>query len=151
MKKITIHCSDTPNRRKTVTSELIHKWHTKDRGWSAIGYHYVILRDGSVDSRKNKPFFRGLNETGAHVRGHNKDNIGICLVGRDLFTKQQFWALHDTYESLRVTYNIPVSNVFCHNEWNHNKTCPNMRAANLVAWLLTGDIGHVKDYLFKEK
>lgn len=150
MKRLTIHCSDTPNRRK-VTSEQIHKWHTKDRGWSSIGYHYVILRDGSVDSRANKPFFRGLEIPGAHVRGHNRDNVGICLIGRDKFTKKQFWALHDVFTDLRITYGIEASEVFCHNEFNHNKTCPNMRTGNLVAWLLTGKIKHVKDYLYKER
>lgn len=148
--KLTIHCSDTPNRRK-VTSEQIHKWHTKDRGWSAIGYHYVITRDGVVDSRKNKDFFRGLNQPGAHVRGRNKDNIGICFVGRDRFTKKQFWALHDIYNDLRQAYNLKLSDVWCHYEFNHNKSCPNMRTGNLIAWLATGKIEHVKEYLFKEK
>jgi N-acetylmuramoyl-L-alanine amidase len=151
VKKITIHCSDTPNRRKTVTSELIHKWHTEDRGWSAIGYHYVILRDGQVDSRQNKEFFRGLNTPGAHVRGNNKDNIGICMVGRDKFTKDQFWSLHDTYRDLKMLYNIPEHSVYCHYEFNHNKSCPNMRNANLIAWLLTGRIEHIKEYLYKER
>ncbi len=150
-KKITVHCSDTPNRRKSVTSELIHKWHTQDRGWSAIGYHYVITRDGQVDSRKNKNFFRGLDTPGAHVRGHNNDNVGVCLVGRDRFTQKQLWALYDVYKDLSLTYNIPASEVYCHYEFNHNKTCPNMRASNLVAWLLTGKIEHIKQYIYKER
>jgi len=112
--KITIHCSDTPNHRK-VTSEKIHKWHTQDRGWSAIGYHFVVLRDGQVDSRANKDFFRGLNEMGAHVRGNNKNNIGICLVGRNKFTMAQFNALTAIYDALWSGYEIPFSEIYCHN------------------------------------
>ena len=148
-KKITIHCSATPNSRD-VSSETINKWHTETNGWRSIGYHYVIKRNGDVDSRLNKHYFRGLNEQGAHVRGNNKNNIGICVIGMNKFTLEQFHSLWDTINDLQLTYNILDSEIFCHNEFNHNKTCPNMRAANLVAWLTTGEVKHIKSYIYKE-
>ena len=40
-----------------------------------IGYHFVIRRDGTVETG------RKLDEIGAHVEGHNSESIGICLVG----------------------------------------------------------------------
>ena len=44
--KIIIHCSATPEG-EDLTVEQIRKDH-KAQGWSDIGYHYVIYRDGSI-------------------------------------------------------------------------------------------------------
>lgn len=57
-----------------IGAKEIRAWH-KAKGWSDIGYHYVIRRDGTVE--KGRPDAR----VGAHVAGHNRDSIGICLVG----------------------------------------------------------------------
>lgn len=57
-----------------VGVDEIRSWHL-DRGFSDIGYHYVIRRDGTIEDG------RPVEEQGAHVRGHNEDTIGICLVG----------------------------------------------------------------------
>ncbi len=40
-----------------------------------IGYHWVIERDGSAKQG------RALVDWGAHVKGHNHESVGICLVG----------------------------------------------------------------------
>lgn len=57
----------------------IDRWH-KQRGWSGIGYHYVIRRNGAIENG------RPIEKIGAHVRGHNAYSIGICLVGgKDIF------------------------------------------------------------------
>ena len=52
----------------------IRSWH-RDRGFSDIGYHYVIRRDGTLEEG------RPIEKAGAHVKGHNQDTIGVCLVG----------------------------------------------------------------------
>jgi len=41
LNKVIIHCSATPEGRD-VSLDTIRQWHIK-RGWSDIGYHYVIL------------------------------------------------------------------------------------------------------------
>ena len=71
--KIIIHCSATPEG-KDFTVDQIRQWHL-DRGFSDVGYHYVIYRDGSVH--------RGRPETqvGAHTTGYNSYSIGICYIG----------------------------------------------------------------------
>ena len=71
--KIIIHCSATPPDMH-VDAERIDSWH-KERGWSGIGYHYVIKRDGQIE------IGRPLEKFGAHVKGHNKSSIGICYCG----------------------------------------------------------------------
>lgn len=58
----------------TGDAATFHQYHLS-KGWSGIGYHYVILKDGSVEAG------RPLTAVGAHAYGYNKDSIGICLVG----------------------------------------------------------------------
>lgn len=52
----------------------IRRWHKK-RGFADIGYHYVIRRDGRVEKG------RADTRQGAHVRGYNRDSLGISLAG----------------------------------------------------------------------
>ena len=71
---IIIHASATPPSMNIGVKEIRH-WHVAERGWSDIGYHFVIRRGGTVETG------RPLHIMGAHVRGHNQNSIGICLVG----------------------------------------------------------------------
>jgi len=67
--KIILHCTATPEGRDVSVDE-IRQWHL-DRGWSDIGYHYVIDINGNLQDG------RPLTRAGAHVRGYNKGSIGI--------------------------------------------------------------------------
>ena len=83
-------------------ADEIRSWHL-DRGFSDIGYHYVIRRDGTQEDG------RPIEQPGAHVQGHNAHSIGICLVGGraddspeteglDEFTKQELlWEFNYTH------------------------------------------------------
>ena len=70
---ITLHCSATRPSQIAGVKE-IRSWH-KAKGWSDIGYHFVVRRDGRVE--KGRP----ITQTGAHVQGWNTNNVGICLEG----------------------------------------------------------------------
>lgn len=56
------------------TAQQIHSWHLAN-GWSGIGYHFFVRKDGSV--------YRGRpeNAVGAHAGNNNYDSIGICFEG----------------------------------------------------------------------
>lgn len=70
--RIIIHHSDS----KTGNASVIHGWHL-GRGWSGIGYHFVILPEGTI--QRGRPEW-GI---GAHSGpGGNGDSIGICLIGK---------------------------------------------------------------------
>ena len=71
--KIIVHCSATQEGRHLDAAE-INRWHLK-RGWKGIGYHYVVLLDGTIE------YGRNIYEQGAHVKNHNKGSIGICYIG----------------------------------------------------------------------
>lgn len=70
---IVIHCSAT-RCTEDITAADIDRWH-KERGWHAIGYHFVIDLDGKVE------LGRAVRDVGAHAFGYNKNSIGICYVG----------------------------------------------------------------------
>lgn len=90
---ITLHCSATRPSQIAGVKE-IRAWH-KAKGWSDIGYHFVIRRNGAIE--KGRP----ISKTGAHVAGWNADNLGICLEGgisetfqpQNNFTREQWRAL----------------------------------------------------------
>jgi hypothetical protein len=58
-----------------VGSEQIHEVHTQ-RGFTGIGYHYIIRRDGRI--QRGRP----INQEGFHAKdyGHNSYSIGIAHV-----------------------------------------------------------------------
>lgn len=57
-----------------ASSYQIHQSHLS-RGWSGIGYHYLIRKDGSIETG------RPIHTEGAHCEGYNDCTIGICLSG----------------------------------------------------------------------
>lgn len=121
---IVIHCSAT-RADQEITADHIRRWHVDDNGWSDIGYHWVIERDGKLQ------YGRHAQARGAHVRGHNHESIGICLVGgidqhgnpEDNFTPEQWLVLEMLIEVLQVRY--PAAQVVGHYYFTPYKTCPN--------------------------
>lgn len=120
---ITLHCSATRPTQIAGVKE-IRAWHRK-KGWSDIGYHFVVRRDGTVE--KGRP----LNQTGAHVQGWNKNNIGICLEGglddqfqpSNNFTREQWRSLKPLVSSLKTK--AKAAKVVGHRDFpNVNKACP---------------------------
>lgn len=132
IKRIIIHCSATPPDLDIGAAE-IRAWHTAPgwqgapNGWSDIGYHFVIRRDGLVEPG------RPVERVGAHVKGHNADSIGICLVGgvdaagraQGNFTLVQWGALQALTTGLAAEHGASVHG---HNEFAA-KACPSFDVA----------------------
>lgn len=122
---------------RTVDDKVkeIRLWHTRDNGWSDIGYHYVIDRDGTVGTG------RPLAKAGAHTRGRNSNTVGVCLVGgrggsendnfSDHYTKAQEVALRNLISSLKQTY-PSIKTVSGHNQYAA-KACPCFNVPNWYA------------------
>lgn len=122
IKEIIVHCSATREGRD-FTVEDIRGWHKK-RGFSDIGYHYVIYRDGSLH------IGRDVNLVGAHCTNHNAYSIGICYIGgckfdgltpKDTRTDAQKAALLALLKDLRKKY--PYAKIHGHRDYA-NKVCP---------------------------
>lgn len=73
IEKIIFHHTATkPNQDVHVPD--IRRWH-RERGFSDIGYHFVVCRDGSIE------LGRPIELAGAHCYRHNADSIGVAYVG----------------------------------------------------------------------
>lgn len=113
MEKLIIHCSATPNGRHHTAAE-IHEWHI-DRGWSGIGYHWVIRVDGVLESGRPEYWI------GSHARGHNINSIGVCMIGINSFNETQWKILANLIREKKIQY--PGIKVIGHNEVSE-KECP---------------------------
>ena len=119
---LVVHCSDSPNDNH-ITARDIHQLHL-GFGWDGLGYHQVILRNGTVE--KGRPEFW----LGAHVKGHNHESLGVCLIGRDDFTLEQFDALETLLNIWKTEY--PDAKIIGHCDFEEvEKTCPNF---NVQSW-----------------
>lgn len=115
---IILHCSDSPSGRGD-TASTIHRWH-QDRGWSGIGYHYVIEDSGDIAPGR-PPYWKG-----AHCKGFNKRTLGVCIIGKNYadFTPDQRAAAIDLLELLCAQHQLTVEDIKGHYELDPRKTCP---------------------------
>lgn len=77
IKVAVIHCSATPEGRDLKESDIeaMHAKRFKKIGGKHIGYHHVILLDGTDIQTKDYDFI------GQHVAGANAETIGIVYIG----------------------------------------------------------------------
>ena len=134
--KIILHCSASSFGSVSV----IDKWH-KDRGWSECGYHYVICNgyensdDDFEETVMNGEVQEGrdLNKAGAHARGYNADSIGICMIGTDKFSEEQFISLGSVVIGMMTQFDLQVEDVIAHADVDtHGKTCPNFNVKDFM-------------------
>lgn len=128
--KIILHCSATPEG-EDFSVEQIRKMHLS-RGFSDIGYHWYIGRDGKI--------YKGRDESkiGAHTTGQNAHSIGVCYCGgcpprsvkdwerkgKDTRTPAQRAAIIKLCKELKGRY--PSATLHGHNEFA-NKACPSFK------------------------
>lgn len=124
--EIIVHCSATAEG-KDFTIADITRWH-RQRGFTTIGYHYVVYRDGSIHTG------RDVNVAGAHCTGHNTHSIGVCYIGgckadgrspKDTRTEAQKAALLKLLKDLKRLY--PNAKIRGHRDFA-NKACPSFDA-----------------------
>ena len=123
--KIIIHCSATPEGRKTSAEEI--KSSHLERGFSDIGYHYIVHLDGSIS------YGRNIEKIGAHSRGQNKMSIGVCYIGgldecldaKDTRTPQQKESLLILLKTLKKLHSKAV--IYGHRDFSE-KACPSFNA-----------------------
>ena len=118
--EIIIHCSDTPEGRNFTAAD-IRRWH-RQKGWADIGYHYVVLRNGTVENG------RDVDIVGAHCKNHNTHSIGVCYIGgssaatgkpKDTRTLAQKAALIKLLRDLKKLY--PNAKILGHRDTSPDK------------------------------
>ena len=153
--RIVVHCSATPPDMN-IGAKTIDEWH-RAKGWSAIGYAYVIRRSGTLElGRDLDDDGDVLEETGAHASGYNRSSIGICLVGgvrhfyphrgqtapavivqpSPNFTENQLTSLNSLISTLLVLF--PDAVVLGHRDLpDVTKACPSF---DVRRWRGTGEV-----------
>lgn len=130
--KLTIHhegwnvVNFTTKATTAERIEKIRKYHTGEKRWGDIGYHYIVDRAGRVWEG------RPIQYQGAHVSQNNEHNIGILVLGN--FEKQspssaQLKTLHSTCASLAKQHKIKTALIRSHREINPT-TCPGKNMQN---------------------
>ena len=124
--KIIVHCTATPECREIDITD-VRRWHVEERGWSDVGYHFLVLLDGTIQEG------RPLERSGAHTKGHNHDSIGIAYVGgmdadmklaKDTRTEEQKESLVNLLCELKDTYG---GEIYGHRDFS-SKECPSFDA-----------------------
>lgn len=136
--EIIVHCTASREGQEQ-TVEQIRRDHTTPvskggRGWSDIGYHYVVYLDGTVHEGRN------VDVSGAHAEGHNSHSIGVVYVGgvenkpgvayknlkaKDTRTEAQKASLMALLMDLRKLY--PKARIIGHRDVS-SKACPSFDA-----------------------
>ena len=119
---LVVHCSDTANNQNLSAID-IHKIHLSF-GWDGIGYHKTIKRSGKIENGRPEYWI------GAHIKGKNEISLGVCLIGRDNFTKNQFKSLERVLRKWKKLY--PNAKIVGHRDTSKTKkTCPNF---DVISW-----------------
>ena len=100
-----IHCLAT-KEGKDYNVDQVRTWHILERGFSDIGYHFLVHRSGIIE--EGRPW----DKPGAHARGYNENSVGIVYVGgldkdgkaRDTRTVAQVHALRSIVSVLRAQF-----------------------------------------------
>lgn len=133
VKYIIIHAAATKPSMDIGIKEIT-RWH-RERGFFTVGYHYVIRRDGTLETG------RPVGTMGAHAYGHNHHSVGVCMVGgvseedvsiaENNYTEEQWACLKSLVEHLKDVY--PDAEVIGHRDVS-DKECPSFDAK---AWYAT--------------
>lgn len=141
VRSITIHRTETPDKDPTPGPKRvfnIQAYHQKSRGFSDIGYHYLIGQDGTV--------YEGREEhlVGAHTSEHNMNNLGIAVMGTNEFPSAQMSALLDLVGRVADKHGLPdepFNYLLGHREWDGvNTDCP---GDLLMDWLIKVRTGKI--------
>ena len=128
---IFVHCTAT-RPSQDIGVAKVRAWH-KARGWSDIGYHYLIKRDGTVQKGRSD------KRAGAHTKGYNGTSLGVALVGgisekgrpQFNYSGAQMKSLETLLQDLCFQYGIEIDQIHGHNEVS-SKACP---CFDVVQWL----------------
>lgn len=122
--------------------ETVRGWHVNERGWSDVGYHFFIKRDGTVERG------RDIERVGAHVKGYNTSSIGICYAGgvdgsgkpEDNRTRAQIKSLVTICNYLKALKSCEDAEILGHCDFpNVAKACPSFDVKDFVTNYLDGE------------
>lgn len=94
------------------------RWHTVDNGWSRVGYHFFINKNGNI--QEGCP----LEKIPIAQKGYNTGSIAICVHGlkKSTFTDEQMTSVKALYKAITDSYSQKLR-IRGHKEVS-KKACP---------------------------
>ena len=132
IKYIVVHCTATPT---TATIEAIQNYWQHHLGWTHNGYHYIILRDGTVENITPEA------EIANGVAGFNSSSIHLSYIGgidtngipQDNRTPAQKEAMFNLI--MELSHRYPNAEIKGHRDFPMvKKACPSF---DVKQWLAT--------------
>ncbi|MEN6302309.1 MAG: peptidoglycan recognition family protein [Armatimonadia bacterium] len=123
IQEVVVHHTWSPTAvqyQGKATWEAIRRYHTGERGWSDIGYHYGVGPDGTLWK------LRPVTRSGAHVLNRNQHTVGVVLLGNFDVEDPARCGLPRMVELVRMLverFRLPPAGIRFHREFQ-NKTCP---------------------------
>lgn len=140
---IVLHHAEWSN----CSVEDVHGLHKNSFGWSGIGYHFLVRKDGSI--------YRGRpeNAIGAHAKNHNTNTLGICAEGsymKESMSEAQKRATIELGQYLKNKYGI--SKIYGHRELM-STDCPgtNYPLVEIRNAILSGQVSNTPQQNSKPK
>lgn len=126
IKRIMCHHSLTKDSG-TVSWSAVSKYHTETLGWKYNGYHAGTELITSGGELYYETFMgRMWDISGGHVRGHNRDSLGLCFIGNyDLFAPADDMLIVGSkiIKLWMKLFDIKISEVYGHRDFS-TKSCP---------------------------
>ena len=107
VRKIVVHHTASPNGVKdpAATVRFGYELHVVDRGFTDIGYNFLIGPDGEIfEGRRARKYGKGELHTGedgagnvivgGHTKGRNAGTLGIALIGNFMKTSPSSAAIN---------------------------------------------------------
>ena len=138
---VAIHCSATPPTMD-IGVEKIRDWHVKENGWSDVGYHFIITRNGIVQPARPEEM------QGAHAPKVNHRSIGVCMIGgsdtngdwSNNFTDEQWVTLKSLL--LNLTKKYEIKKIIGHYQVDDKKECPSFKVPEYL------EENDLQDYIY---
>lgn len=121
MKRIEALVVHTTAGSRGADIEAVRRYHVEHRGWSDVGYHYLVRDNGQVQA--------GRPETvcGAHALGWNDRSLGVAFAGnhdRYPWSPAAEQSGIDLLARLCLKHGLSASAVIGHRETGAKKSCP---------------------------
>jgi N-acetylmuramoyl-L-alanine amidase len=130
IKYIVVHCTATVT---TANIEAIKNYWKHQLGWTHNGYHYILLRDGTIENITDEV------EIANGVAGYNSSSIHLSYIGgidekgipKDNRTEAQKEAMFNLI--MELSHRYPNAEIKGHRDFpNVHKACPSF---DVKQWL----------------
>ena len=134
---IHIHHTAEPNKgnyKGLETIESIYRYHTRRRGWSDIGYHWIISPEGTIWAG------RDLNRDPASIINYNSKALAIALIGNfdiEILEKPQKTTALGLTRFLLTTFQLEAQKSVIFHKEKSATACPgkNIKKEEFLSWL----------------